>query len=242
MLIRTNLKKDFNQNKNLIVLRSCNELLRRLSRAEDAVFCGRVFIFLFQSFPLGDKSSVNLRGEFHVENVTTFEEPAEAPETGADEQVERAAAESETKDKAQVGESRDQQAERSNDNNDQKSTKATETGIITPQASKAYGDRVDTEGLYPIFWTLQRAFSNPLRLFSRDFFGELKTGLDMTIGAFKKVPKVPQTKQDDSKRGTKRRHGEGHDQFANNFNPKYLTSRDLFKLEVGQRQRCRVRS
>jgi len=29
---------------------------------------------MFQSFPLGDKSSVNLRGNFHVENVTTFED------------------------------------------------------------------------------------------------------------------------------------------------------------------------
>merc|ERR1711939_976574 len=59
--------------KNLVILRSCNELLKRLSRAEDTAFCGRVFIFLFQSFPLGDKSSVNLRGEFHIENVTTFD-------------------------------------------------------------------------------------------------------------------------------------------------------------------------
>ena len=60
--------------KNLIILRACNELLRRLSRAEDTVFCGRVFIFLFQSFPLGDRSSVNLRGEYHVENITVFED------------------------------------------------------------------------------------------------------------------------------------------------------------------------
>src|SRR5579859_6719550 len=64
--------KHFKQ-KQLIILRCCNELLRRLSRAEDIVFCGRVFIFLFQSFPLGDKSSVNLRGEYHVENVTIFD-------------------------------------------------------------------------------------------------------------------------------------------------------------------------
>ncbi|KAI9828185.1 MAG: hypothetical protein M1826_006113 [Phylliscum demangeonii] len=64
--------KHFRQ-KNLVILRSCNELLRRLSRAENAVFCGRVFIFLFQSFPLGDKSSVNLRGEYHTENRTRFE-------------------------------------------------------------------------------------------------------------------------------------------------------------------------
>src|SRR5258707_1323014 len=66
--------KHFGQ-KNLVILRSCNELLRRLSRAEDTAFCGRVFIFMFQSFPLGDRSSVNLLGEYHVENVTSFETP-----------------------------------------------------------------------------------------------------------------------------------------------------------------------
>src|SRR5687767_1511937 len=47
--------KHFKQ-KHLVILRSCNELLRRLSRAEDTAFCGRVYIFLFQSFPLGDPS------------------------------------------------------------------------------------------------------------------------------------------------------------------------------------------
>jgi THO complex subunit 1 len=51
--------KHFKQ-KQLVILRTCNELLRRLSRALDPAFCGRVFIFMFQSFPLGDKSSVNL--------------------------------------------------------------------------------------------------------------------------------------------------------------------------------------
>lgn len=60
--------------KEMVILRTCNELLRRLSRAEDPVFCGRVYVFLFQSFPLGHKGSVNLRGEFHVGNVTTFED------------------------------------------------------------------------------------------------------------------------------------------------------------------------
>ena len=56
------------------MLRACTELLRRLSRAEDTVFCGRVFIYLFQSFPLGDKSAVNLRGEYHVENTTVYDD------------------------------------------------------------------------------------------------------------------------------------------------------------------------
>ena len=68
--------------KELVVLRTCNELLRRLSRAEDPVFCGRVYIFLFQSFPLGHKGSVNLRGEFHVGNVTTFEDYIVSEQSG----------------------------------------------------------------------------------------------------------------------------------------------------------------
>ena len=76
------IQKDFHKT-HLALLRSCNELLRRLSRAEDAVFCGRVFFFLFQTFPLGDKSSVNLRGEYHTENVTVFEKepPVDAEAT-----------------------------------------------------------------------------------------------------------------------------------------------------------------
>jgi THO complex subunit 1 len=215
------LQKDFNQNKNLIVLRSCNELLRRLSRAEDAVFCGRVFIFLFQSFPLGDKSSVNLRGEFHVENVTTFEESAtpleEAGEAMDVDSGAKEAKEDETAQSKTVGD---------------RSTKDTHTASSKKGASRKGLEAPNTDKLYPIFWTLQQSFSNPLRLFNEDYFKDLKTGLDMTIRTFKTVPKVLQTKHDDGKRGIKRKHGEGHDQFANTFNPKYLTSRDLFKLEV----------
>src|SRR5947208_2607792 len=69
--------------KHLIVLRCCNELLRRLSRAEDTVFCGRVYIFLFQVISFGDRSSVNLRGEYHLENTTSFEEPKPVTKGGS---------------------------------------------------------------------------------------------------------------------------------------------------------------
>lgn len=68
--------------KEMVILRTCNELLRRLSRAEDPVFCGRVYVFLFQSFPLGHKGSVNLRGEFHIGNVTTFEDYLMSEQSG----------------------------------------------------------------------------------------------------------------------------------------------------------------
>ncbi len=208
-------QKDFLKNKNLVVLRSCNELLRRLSRAEDAVFCGRVFIFLFQSFPLGDRSSVNLRGEFHVENVTTFEEsaPREKSEDGS-------AMDVDGKEQAKT------------EGNVAEGTKTTtqENGVD----GKASDETVlDTDALYPVFWRLQQAFSNPPRLFSSQPFQEFKSGLQATITKFKHVPKLPQARPAaESRRGTKRKGEDDADDFASTFNPRYLTSKDLFRLEV----------
>jgi hypothetical protein len=52
--------------KALILLRTLNELLRRLSKMgeRNTEFCGRILIFLSQVFPLGERSGVNLRGEY----------------------------------------------------------------------------------------------------------------------------------------------------------------------------------
>ncbi|XP_065843320.1 THO complex subunit 1-like [Oscarella lobularis] len=53
------------------LLRMCNDLLRRLSRSQDTVFCGRIQLFLAQIFPLSEKSGLNLMSQFNLENVTT---------------------------------------------------------------------------------------------------------------------------------------------------------------------------
>ncbi|KAH7046035.1 THO complex, subunit THOC1 [Macrophomina phaseolina] len=227
--------------KRIVVLRFCNELLRRLSRAEDAVFCGRVFIFLFQTFPLGDKSSVNSRGEFHVENATVFEEPASSKEEKADDMEIDAGADGKT-----------------------------EVPIVTTEDTTAEADAkaelkkdnkaLDTDTLYPIFWTLQQAFSNPPKLFTDEYLAEFRVGIEHTITKFKDVPKaIPAKNKDKSDerdlskdkgkaeagaegnyenasaedgRGMKRKHDEGEEEFASPYNPKYLTSRDLFELEL----------
>lgn len=211
VLIATNSK-----NKDLVILRSCNELLRRLSRAEDAVFCGRVYIFLFQSFPLGDKSSVNLRGEFHVENVTTFEVSAQISEKAEDRM------DVDVGGKAEAVKAPDGVRE--------------EDGIAKSGAPdqnvKEKPQTLDTDTLYPIFWSLQHAFSNPVRLFSEENFNDFKKGLEATLAKFKEVPKVIQAPSPEGKRGVKRKFDDGYDEFASTFNPKYLTSRDLFKLEL----------
>lgn len=50
--------------KALVMLRTLNELLRRLSKTEQTTFCGRILTFLSGVFPLGERSGVNLRGEY----------------------------------------------------------------------------------------------------------------------------------------------------------------------------------
>ncbi|CAG2172896.1 unnamed protein product, partial [Oppiella nova] len=54
------------------LLRSCNDLLRRLSRSQNTVFCGRILVFLARFFPLFERSGLNLISEFNHENATTF--------------------------------------------------------------------------------------------------------------------------------------------------------------------------
>ena len=65
----------------------------------------------------------------------------------------------------------------------------------------------------------------------------VRTGLEKTLSTFKLMNTVTDTwstakAPDDIRRGLKRkRNGDGVD-LAGSFNPKYLTSRELFDLEV----------
>ncbi|XP_020579044.1 THO complex subunit 1 [Phalaenopsis equestris] len=57
----------------LVMLRTCNQLLRRLSKANDVVFCGRILMFLAHFFPLSERSAVNFKGVFNISNETKYE-------------------------------------------------------------------------------------------------------------------------------------------------------------------------
>ncbi|TGO57318.1 hypothetical protein BCON_0067g00400 [Botryotinia convoluta] len=219
--------KHFNQ-KNLVILRSCNELLRRLSRAEDTAFCGRVFIFMFQSFPLGDKSSVNLRGEFHVENVTSFDTLPSIPTD-----VEKMEVDSDSNTKETPPTSKPASNGRTSTARGSEDTNGSGKDV----ASSKREPPMKPDELYPIFWSLQQSFSQPKKLFNSENFAEFKKGLEATIATFKSVHHETAGRPaarvaEDSKRGTKRKRSQGDDDLANSFNPKYLTSRDLFELEI----------
>ncbi|OAA56642.1 tho complex subunit [Niveomyces insectorum RCEF 264] len=206
--------KYFNSTK-LVILRSCNDLLRRLSRAEDTPFCGRVFIFLFQVFPLGDKSSVNLRGEYHVENVTTYDQtPAKKADGEGVEKMEVDTTAPDAKEAA-PGPEKAEKAEK---------TEKTEKKIL-----------VDFDALYPVFWSLQTSFSQPKKLFDPAQFSQFRVGMEASLAAFQQISEKAETRNvrqiDEAKRGVKRKRDK-EDDLADTYNPKYLTSRDLFELET----------
>ncbi|KAL4869357.1 hypothetical protein BDV12DRAFT_83848 [Aspergillus spectabilis] len=232
-----NTKKHFKQ-KNLVILRSCNELLRRLSRAEDTVFCGRVFIFLFQSFPLGDKSAVNLRGEYHTENVTTFDtiEKEDHDEAdGMDVDL------PDVKEETAADDTQTQQSESQTvvEKDDKFSThEVAKTPLVTvSQPGGQNGEKsLDLDALYPIFWGLQAYFSAPTKIFDSQHFATFKTGLESTLSAFKTVNTELETSNsktsEEIRKSNKRKRNTDGPEIASSFNPKYLTSRELFDLEV----------
>lgn len=225
-------KKHFKQ-KSLIILRSCNELLRRLSRAEDTVFCGRVFIFLFQSFPLGDKSAVNLRGEYHTENVTTFDDISK-PATEEKQDMDVDAPDAKKDSEAEVEKLEPPAASREDSQestqNDQRTPK------VTISDGKGADQGIDLDELYPMFWGLQAYFSSPTKMFDPQHFATFKTGLESTLSTFQSVNTELETQSTgrvpEDRKSSKRKRVADEAEIASSFNPKYLTSRDLFDLEV----------
>ncbi|KAJ5895370.1 hypothetical protein N7495_007061 [Penicillium taxi] len=213
-----NIKKHFKQ-KSLVILRSCNELLRRLSRAEDTVFCGRVFIFLFQSFPLGDKSSVNLRGEFHTENFTTFDEiKYPSPEVDYVDTT-----------MTEANEDTIEQAEGS-----EEGSQIPKVVVSTYGTAKG---NVNLDALYPTFWNLQAYFSAPSKTFDSECFASFRAGLEATLSAFKNIKTEFDNQSgarfsEDARKAIKRKRTTDEAEIGTSFNPKYLTSRDLFGLEI----------
>jgi THO complex subunit 1 len=113
---------------------------------------------------------------------------------------------------------------------------ATNTAAETQKESTKEDD-FDLDKLYPVFWSLQQYFSNPPLLFNASNLQTFKTGLAKTIETFIKVQKAQQDRPvprrlDETRRGMKRKAGGGDEKLASGFSPKYLTSRELFELEV----------
>lgn len=209
------------------------------------MFCGRVFIFLFQSFPLGDKSSVNLRGEFHTDNVTVFEDLPPRTDRNLEDDMDLDKEEKDTteNDEGAITDGAEPEPPAA------EQSRAAPEQVTAPLQMPKIDAKVENKGeklqegapemdtLYPIFWSLQQSFSDPTRLFDESNLASLKDGLRYTMLKFKEVHQESPTRanlkvSDESRRGIKRKRSGQEDRMSVSFNPKYLTSRDLFDLEI----------
>jgi THO complex subunit 1 len=98
-------------------------------------------------------------------------------------------------------------------------------------------EKVDLDALYPVFWSLQAFFSAPGKMFDSEQFADFKTGLDATLSAFKNINTELKNQSrsrssDEARKVHKRKRVADDAEIGTSFNPKYLTSRDLFDLEV----------
>lgn len=191
---------------------------------------------MFQSYPLADKSSVNLRGDYHVNNVTIYDRTSPKPATNSrhmDVNVK------ETKTANGM----------THNHNISTSAKSNQSIVSDPALNDATADKIktsngepissalDIDTLYPMFWSLQEYFSVPTKLFDASNLKTFKNGLQAALTKFEEVERDFETSgsgrtPEESKRGIKRKRGSASAGAASSFNPKYLTSRDLFELEV----------
>merc|ERR1711971_750215 len=58
----------------LAFLRICNGLLRRLSKTNNTIFCGKILMLMAFVFPLDDPSGQNKNSKFNLANVTPIYE------------------------------------------------------------------------------------------------------------------------------------------------------------------------
>ncbi|KAJ3368391.1 hypothetical protein HDU91_000598 [Kappamyces sp. JEL0680] len=165
-----------NKGKALTLLRLCNELLRRLSKAKNTQTCGRVLIFLSSVFPLSDRSGLNQKGEFNVENTTEFETADTEFESEENEQ--------------------------------------------------------NLAALYNSFWELQRFFSNPVPvLLHLGQFRAAQSRVDAVLDLFEKIGK--QILSGKRSNGSEQKPIiSANSKLQYQFFAKYLTSPNLFRLEV----------
>ncbi|XP_029446959.1 THO complex subunit 1 [Rhinatrema bivittatum] len=138
------------------LLRMCNDLLRRLSKSQNTVFCGRIQLFLARLFPLSEKSGLNLQSQFNLENVTVFNTSEQESTLGQKHTEEK----DEGMDGIEEGEMGDDDAP---------------TSCSIP---------IDYN-LYRKFWSLQDYFRNPVQCYDKSLWKTFLKYSDEVLAVFK---------------------------------------------------------
>lgn len=201
-----------------------------------------MFIFLFQSFPLGDKSSVNLRGEFHDSVIMFDRDPPKFLDDIGSMDLDGVASEQSRIPADQiisVGLTIPDPSQPSGSDSVPEKSRPPKFEAKKDQNSP---HALNADVLYPQFWSMQEYFSAPTKLFEAANLYKFQRGLEVILMKFTEIQisETPiKTKSADehksrrgSKHGAKRKRIGEAEEIASSFSPKYLTSRDLFELEV----------
>ncbi|XP_077414161.1 THO complex subunit 1 [Vanacampus margaritifer] len=137
------------------LLRMCNDLLRRLSKPQNTVFCGRIQLFLARLFPLSEKSGLNLQSQFNLDNITVFNKNEDESTFGL----------RHTEDKEDGME--------------------VEEGEMGEEEAPASCSIPIDYNLYRKFWTLQDYFRNPVQCYDKVSWMTFLKYSDETLAVFK---------------------------------------------------------
>uniref|UniRef100_A0A1A8GGP9 THO complex 1 n=1 Tax=Nothobranchius korthausae TaxID=1143690 RepID=A0A1A8GGP9_9TELE len=137
------------------LLRMCNDLLRRLSKSQNTVFCGRIQLFLARLFPLSEKSGLNLQSQFNLDNITVFNKNEQESTLGQKHADEK-------EDGMEV-----------------------EEGEMGEDDAPAPCSIPIDYNLYRKFWTLQDYFRNPLQCYEKISWITFVKFSDETLAVFK---------------------------------------------------------
>ncbi|KAI4879837.1 hypothetical protein NFI96_016480, partial [Prochilodus magdalenae] len=137
------------------LLRMCNDLLRRLSKSQNTVFCGRIQLFLARLFPLSEKSGLNLQSQFNLDNITVFNKNEQESTLGQ------------------------QSTEVKEDGME------VEEGEMGDEDTPAQCSIPIDYNLYRKFWTLQDYFRNPVQCYDKFSWITFVKYSDETLAVFK---------------------------------------------------------
>uniref|UniRef100_A0A3Q2YA23 THO complex 1 n=1 Tax=Hippocampus comes TaxID=109280 RepID=A0A3Q2YA23_HIPCM len=137
------------------LLRMCNDLLRRLSKSQNTVFCGRIQLFLARLFPLSEKSGLNLQSQFNLDNITVFNKNEDESTFGL----------------KHTGEKEDGME--------------VEEGEMGEEEAPASCSIPIDYNLYRKFWTLQDYFRNPVQCYDKVSWMTFLKYSDETLAVFK---------------------------------------------------------
>ncbi|RDW32660.1 THO complex, subunit THOC1 [Yarrowia lipolytica] len=241
------------------LIRLANALLRRVSKSRDAVFAGEILIFLSRAFPLSERSGLNQKGEFNVENITVFEGYEGAKEHKEVDEDEDDDEDDNEDDDEDENENEDKDVDMGVDEMKEKVKEKT----ATPATSKEHTQE-PSDSPYALFWGLQKYFADPTILLNSKEpeveMNKLQTCLKATVKTLRSHDGSTEIAQGGGTRWAKRDSREGGNRGGNTsaagggsggsrdfgnsrghsaynhssrtLNAKWLTNPDLFTLQL----------